>query len=207
MTPETAADVLLLADRHCLGGLKQVETEWNIFFFRNLTQSFTLMFMLRRLWGRLLPRRQSTRRAQNSSGRWGRTPPYWQNCFSFNFSILECHIWLVGFPNWLDSGASGSGNLTIMFDFLDWCWRSFFMKYKNLGNSHTLQSHRSNQSFLASKNMMNNGQLKKTGLSHQVWSHEGSTCKKEMTLNSHFSRPAQTDPYMLLHLEYTKEHT
>ena len=53
VTPETAADVLLLADRHCLGGLKQVETERNIFLFRNLqglfeTQSFTLMFMLRR---------------------------------------------------------------------------------------------------------------------------------------------------------------
>ena len=27
VTPETAADVLLLADRHCLGGLKQVEKE------------------------------------------------------------------------------------------------------------------------------------------------------------------------------------
>ena len=53
VTPEIAADVLLLADRHCLSGLKQVETECNIFLFRNLqgvflTQSFTLMFMLRR---------------------------------------------------------------------------------------------------------------------------------------------------------------
>ena len=34
------------------------------------------------------------------------------------------------------------------------------------------------------------------GLSHQVWSHGGSTFKK-MTLNGHLSRPAQTDPYDL----------
>jgi len=27
--------------------------------------------------------------------------------------------------------------------------------------------------------------------------HEGSTFKKKMTLNSHFSRPAQTDPYIV----------
>ena len=70
VTPEIAADVLLLADRHCLGGLKQVirkfvflqkptsmfqlnlicccslgwlkqvVTEKNIFFFRNLHQYF-----------------------------------------------------------------------------------------------------------------------------------------------------------------------
>ena len=37
--------------------------------------------------------------------------------------------------------------------------------------------------------------IKKTRLSHQVWSHGGSTFKKNMTLNGHFSRPAQTDPY------------
>ena len=39
--------------------------------------------------------------------------------------------------------------------------------------------------------------IEKTGLSNQVWSHEGSTFKKKMTLNSHFSRPAQTDPYIV----------
>ena len=37
--------------------------------------------------------------------------------------------------------------------------------------------------------------IEKTRLSHQVWSHGGSTFKKEMTLNGHFSRPAETDPY------------
>ena len=37
------------------------------------------------------------------------------------------------------------------------------------------------------------------GLSHQVWSHGGSTFKKNTTLNDHFSRPAQTDPYLLGH--------
>ena len=37
--------------------------------------------------------------------------------------------------------------------------------------------------------------IEKTGLSHQVWSHEDSTFKKNMTLNGHFSRLAQTDPY------------
>ena len=40
VTPETAADVLLLADRHCLGGLKQVETEWNIFFLQKPNSIF-----------------------------------------------------------------------------------------------------------------------------------------------------------------------
>ena len=37
--------------------------------------------------------------------------------------------------------------------------------------------------------------IEKTRLSHQVWSHRGSTFKKNMTLNGHFSRPAETDPY------------
>ena len=50
--------------------------------------------------------------------------------------------------------------------------------------------------------MINNWQLKKTGLSHQVWSHKGSTFKKKMTLNSHFSRPAQTDPYIFYCFEW-----
>ena len=38
--------------------------------------------------------------------------------------------------------------------------------------------------------------IEKTRLSHQVWSHGGSTLKKKRTLNGHFSRPAETDPYM-----------
>ena len=38
--------------------------------------------------------------------------------------------------------------------------------------------------------------IEKTRLSHQVWSHGGSTFKKNMTLNGHFSRPAQTYPYV-----------
>ena len=38
--------------------------------------------------------------------------------------------------------------------------------------------------------------IEKTRLSHQVWSHGGSTFKKKRTLNGHFSRPAETDPYM-----------
>ena len=38
--------------------------------------------------------------------------------------------------------------------------------------------------------------IEKTRLSHQVWSHGGSTLKKR-TLNGHFSRPAETDPYMM----------
>ena len=38
-------------------------------------------------------------------------------------------------------------------------------------------------------------EAQKTGLSHQVWSHRGSTFEKNMTLNGHFSRPAETDPY------------
>ena len=38
--------------------------------------------------------------------------------------------------------------------------------------------------------------IEKTRLSHQVWSHGGSTFfKKKRTLNGHFSRPAETDPY------------
>ena len=37
--------------------------------------------------------------------------------------------------------------------------------------------------------------IEKTRLSHQVWSHGGSTLKKKRTLNGHFSRPAETDPY------------
>ena len=36
--------------------------------------------------------------------------------------------------------------------------------------------------------------IEKTRLSHEVWSHGGSTLKKR-TFNGHFSRPAQTDPY------------
>ena len=39
--------------------------------------------------------------------------------------------------------------------------------------------------------------IEKTRLSHQVWSHGGSTFKKKRTLNSHFSRPAETDPYAI----------
>ena len=39
--------------------------------------------------------------------------------------------------------------------------------------------------------------LEKTRLSHQVWSHGGSTFKKKRTFNGHFSRPAETDPYGL----------
>ena len=39
--------------------------------------------------------------------------------------------------------------------------------------------------------------IEKTRLSHQVWSHGGSTFKKNMTLNGHFSRPAETDPYVV----------
>ena len=37
--------------------------------------------------------------------------------------------------------------------------------------------------------------IEKKRLSHQVWSNGGSTFKKNMTLNGHFSRPAETDPY------------
>ena len=40
--------------------------------------------------------------------------------------------------------------------------------------------------------------IEKTRLSHQVWSHGGSTFKKKRTLNGHFSRPAETDPYVLV---------
>ena len=55
--------------------------------------------MLRKWWGRLLLRRQSIRRAQNSSGRWERTPPCWQNCFSSSFSTgVPCVISL----DWFD---------------------------------------------------------------------------------------------------------
>ena len=40
--------------------------------------------------------------------------------------------------------------------------------------------------------------IEKTRLSHQVWSHGGSTLKKKKrTLNGHFSRPAETDPYVI----------
>ena len=41
--------------------------------------------------------------------------------------------------------------------------------------------------------------IEKTRLSHQVWSHRGSTFNKNMTLNGHFSRPAETDPYVPIH--------
>ena len=37
--------------------------------------------------------------------------------------------------------------------------------------------------------------IEKTRLSHQAWSHGGSTLKKR-TLNGHFSRPAETEPYV-----------
>ena len=40
--------------------------------------------------------------------------------------------------------------------------------------------------------------IEKTRLSHQVWSHGGSTFKKKRTLNGHFSRPAETDPYIII---------
>ena len=38
--------------------------------------------------------------------------------------------------------------------------------------------------------------IEKTRLSHQVWSHGGSTFKKKRTLNGRFSRPAETDPFV-----------
>ena len=42
----------------------------------------------------------------------------------------------------------------------------------------------------------------------QVWSQEGSTFKKKMTLNSHFSRLAQTDSYTvsLIFIIDTRQH-
>ena len=49
--------------------------------------------------------------------------------------------------------------------------------------------------FSASKTYEKQLRIEKTRLSHQVWSHGGSTFKKNMTLNGHFSRPAETDPY------------
>ena len=49
--------------------------------------------------------------------------------------------------------------------------------------------------FLASKKYDIQLTIEKTGLSHQVWSHGGSLLKKNITLNGHFSRPAQTDLY------------
>ena len=49
--------------------------------------------------------------------------------------------------------------------------------------------------FWHAQQIINNRQLKKkTGIPHQVWSHGGSAFKK-MTLNRHFFRPAQTNPY------------
>ena len=49
--------------------------------------------------------------------------------------------------------------------------------------------------FLASKTYKKQLRIEKTRLSHQVWSHGGSTFKKKRRLNGHFSRPAETDPY------------
>ena len=51
--------------------------------------------------------------------------------------------------------------------------------------------------FSASKTYEKQLRIEKTRLSHQVWSHGGSTFKIKRTLNSHFSRPAETDPYGL----------
>ena len=50
--------------------------------------------------------------------------------------------------------------------------------------------------FSASKTYEKQLRIEKTRLSHQVWSHGGSTLKKKRTLNGHFSRPAETDPYV-----------
>ena len=67
---------------------------------------------------------------------------------------------------------------------------------RNGQNYGTLKwAHRSNQVFLACKTYEKQLRIEKTRLSHQVWSHGGSTLKKKRTLNGHFSRPAETDPY------------
>ena len=50
--------------------------------------------------------------------------------------------------------------------------------------------------FLACKTYEKQLRIEKTRLSHQVWSHGGSTFKKKRTLKGHFSRPAETDPYV-----------
>ena len=50
--------------------------------------------------------------------------------------------------------------------------------------------------FLAWETYEKQLRIEKTRLSHQVWSHGGSTFKKKRTLNGHFPRPAETDPYM-----------
>ena len=50
--------------------------------------------------------------------------------------------------------------------------------------------------FSACKTYEKQLRIEKTRLSHQVWSHGGSTFKKKRTLNGHFSRPAETDPYV-----------
>ena len=49
--------------------------------------------------------------------------------------------------------------------------------------------------FLACKTYEKQLRIEKTRLSHQIWSHGGSTLKKKRKLNGHFSRPAETDPY------------
>ena len=125
-----------------------------------LTQSYPLHFMLRKWWGRLLLRRQSTRKAQNSLGRWGRTPPCWQNCFSFNFS------------DW---------NAVCDFSGLVW-WNT-----RNPGDSHTMQSNwRGNPINRAMAEQQNPWPVHclKRARSVGTWAYQMSACLDQTTRKS-----------------------
>ena len=54
--------------------------------------------------------------------------------------------------------------------------------------------------------MINNWQLKKTGLSHQVWSHGGSTFKKKMTYTAIFPPCTNWPLYSFPHFHHRQHH-
>ena len=105
------------------------------------------------------------------------------------FSIPRDHVYI-----YVCSSAPYSQNNLVVFAW-DWSCTALF--------------HRSNQVFLECTTYDKQLTTERTGLPHQVWSHGGSTLKKrtlkhqggstlnkKRTLNGHFSRPAETDPYM-----------
>ena len=52
--------------------------------------------------------------------------------------------------------------------------------------------------FLACKTYDKQLTIEKMGLSHQAWSHEGSTFKKKVTRKAHFPRPGESDPFVVV---------
>ena len=96
ITPETAIDILHLADRHGLAQLKQVsakkfylkQRQTSLFFGYNFFFFFNSTFVLRMWWQRSSLRRQITWKTLSSRKKWQKTC-WWKSLHSNLFDFFE----------------------------------------------------------------------------------------------------------------------